>query len=183
MRKHVIGFLAVAVAAALWCVPLAQPASAAAAKLGDKAHDVAHGGDLRSVRVANTARALWVTVRTRDLVPEPASGIGGAVFLDTDGRPGPDFVLVAGLFDGTDYALLRTDSWRLRRAVERVDCSYRMRLDYAEDTAKLRIANRCFAAAPGSGAVRVEVRTSAAPGEGVDWLGAARKLSRAVPRG
>lgn len=183
MRTHLVGLATIAAAAALSCVLPVQPASAASATFRDKANDVRHGGDLRSVEVANRAKNVWVTVRTRNLVADPDSGVGGAVFLDTDGRPGPELVAVAGFFDGTDYTLLRTDSWNVRRATERVDCSYRLRLDYAKNTARWRIGRDCLAAAPGSGAVRVEVRTSAGSGDGVDWLGAPRRLTRPVPLG
>ena len=180
MPNYRVGLATVAAAATLSCVIPAQPDSAASATFKDKANDVRHGGDLRSVRVANRANNVWITVRTRDLVADPNSGVGGAVFLDTDGQPGPEFVAVAGFYDGTDYALLRTDSWKVRRATERVDCSYRMRLDYVEDTARFRIGRGCLAVAPGSGAVRIEVRTSAGSGDDVDWLGAARRFTRPV---
>lgn len=190
MHTKALGTAAAAVAATLSfasLVPFASPASAATVSFKDKAGDVRHGGDLRSVTVANKPRNVWVTVHTKDLVADPASGIGGAVFLDTDGDQRPDFVAVGGFFDGTDYALLRTDSWKVRRATERVTCSYRMRLDYQADTAAFRLGRGCFRAAPGTGEVRVEVRTSNSPTTGhpaqVDWLGTPRTFTRAVAQG
>jgi hypothetical protein len=181
MPKRTLGLAAVA--ATLIALPPAASASAATATFNDRFNDVSHGGDVRTVEVANKARNVWVNVTMRDLEPDPDSGVGGAVFLDTDGQPGPEYVVVGGFFDGTDYALLRTDTWKLSKAAERVECSYRMRLDYAADTARFRIGKRCFAEVPGSGTVRVEVRTSAQSGSGVDWLGAPRRFSKAVPQG
>jgi len=183
MRKLVLGLATAVVATTLSAVSLTEPASAASSTFRDKAGDVSHGGDLRSVRVVNRAKNLWVTITVRDLVPDPASGVGGALFLDTDGQPGPEYVAVGGFFDGTDYAVLRTDSWKLRKATERVDCSYRMRLNYQNDTVRFRIGNGCFEAVPGSGAVRVEVRTSGPAAKSADWLGAARTFSKPVARG
>lgn len=186
MSKHVFQAATLAAAAGLALAPLGA-ASAATSTFHDRAGDVRHGGDLRSVTVANKPKNVWVTVTTRDLTPAPSAGVGGAVFLDTDGQPGPEYVAVGGFFEGTDYSLQRTDSWNVRRAGARVDCSYRMRLDYARDTVTFRIGTGCLAAVPGSGRVRVEVRTGATTADGapraVDWLGAPRTFSRPVARG
>jgi hypothetical protein len=183
MRELVLGLATAVVATTLSAVSLAEPASAASSTFHDMSGDASHGGDLRSVRVVNGAKNLRVTITMRDLVPDPASGVGGALFVDTDGRRGPEYVAVGGFFDGTDYALLRTDSWKLREATERVECSYRMRLNYQKDTVRFRIGSGCFNAVPGSGVVRVEVRTSGPGAKSADWLGAARTFSKPVARG
>lgn len=183
MRNSLVGLATLAAAATLSCVIAAQPAEAATATFSDQANDVRHGGDLRSVRIDNTAQNVRITIKTADLVADPASGVGGAVFFDTDGDSRPDLVAVGGFFDGTDYALLRTDSWNVRRATERVDCSYRMRLNYDTDTARFRIGRSCLASGTGSEAVRIEVRTSAGAGTKVDWLGTARRFTRPVSVG
>ena len=183
MRKYLAGLATVAAAATLSCIVPAQSASAASATFRDKANDVHHGGDLRSVQVTNKAHNVWITIKTRDLVADPASGVGGAVFFDTDGDPKPELVAVGGFFDGTDYALLRTNSWNVRRATEHVECSYRMRLDYDANTAQFRIGRGCLTSDSDSEAVRVEVRTSAGSGTRADWLGDARRFSRRVSVG
>ena len=183
MRTYSVGLATLAAAATLFCVIPAEPAAAVSATFNDKANDVRHGGDLRSVRVANAGQNVWITIRTRDLVADPDSGVGGAVFFDTDGDSRPELVAVGGFFGGTDYALLRTKSWNVRSAAERVDCSYRMRLNYDTDTARFRIARSCLASDPGSEAVRIEVRTSAGPGMRADWLGAARRFTRPISVG
>ena len=83
---------AVAVAAAFVALSVVSPLGAATAatdSFTDKAGDIRHRADLRSVGVDNGARNLRVTVAVRDLVRDPASGVGAAVFIDTDGARFP----------------------------------------------------------------------------------------------
>jgi hypothetical protein len=155
----------------------AVPAHADRATVRDRSGDIAQPWDLHRVTVDNRARNVWVKIALRDLAPDIDAG--ASVFLDTDGDPRPEFVMAAGLFDGTDYNLAATGSWSLRKQGRMVDCSYRMWLDYEADTARIRISKACLASVPGDGTVRVEVRTSGTDEDGrtvTDWLRKPRRF-------
>lgn len=166
----------------------AGPAAAATSTFTDKADDIGPGVDLRSVKVVNGEQNLRITTTHRDLRRSPASAAGGTVFIDTDpDDKGPEYALVGGYFDGTDYALLEVEGWNTSSDdVERVSCSYRSRLDYRADTVRSRFAQDCFDDDGDSGPVRVEVRVSGAKkggGTAVDWLGTPRTFSATVQQG
>lgn len=181
LLRSVAPTLAVAAAA---CVVSASPAHAASATLHDRAGDISQSWDLRDVTVRNGARNVWVKVSFHDLAPDKVAG--ASVFLDTDNDKRPDFVLSAGLFDGTDYQLAETKSWNVHKQGKMLNCSYRLWLDYPANTARVRLSKACLSSAPGEGPVRVEVRSSGQNAQGkpvVDWLGKARSFSRPVAQG
>jgi len=183
MYKQLARVLAVTSAAVLVST-LAGPAQAATRSFTDRAGDVGHGVDLRAARVINGEHVVRVRLTHRDLVRSPRSGAGAVIYFDTDaGDAGPEYALAAGLFEGTDYALLSTNGWNLRRGTERVDCHYRMRLDYVEDLTRTRFAHGCFGDA---NRLRIEVRTGGTRRDGThvtDWLGSPRSFAPWVPRG
>lgn len=159
-------------------------ASAATSSFTDQAGDVGHGVDLRTVKVVNGEKAVWVTTTHRDLVPDPASGAGGKLFLDTDPEDaGPEYALVGGYFEGTDYMLTEVEGWNTNTgAFTPADCSYRMRIDYDADTVRTRFGHDCF----GDADLRVELRVSGTkPGGGsaVDWLGTRTTFTPWVKQG
>jgi hypothetical protein len=169
---------------------LAGGASAETRVFRDADGDLDHGADIQRVRVVNEDR-VKVKVVHADLVRSFKSGSSIAVFLDTDrDRKGPEFVFLGGTFSGSDYALLPAKGWR-RASDQQVPLrggSYDMRLDYAKDTALIRI-DRTVLRNPG--AVRVEVKTG---GElvpdgtgpattGRDWLGKRKAFTPWVKRG
>lgn len=162
---------------------VAVGASRATATFADAAGDIDHGADLLRVRVANN-RQVKVRVTHADLRPGWRSGSSLAVYLDTDlQEPGPEFAFVGGTFQGSDYALVPTDRWRLRQLSVPMRCSYDLDLDYAAETAVVRIARRCLGFPD---AVRVAVRTGGEQPDGdsvVDWLGRRRQLTREIARG
>jgi hypothetical protein len=176
--------------AALVVSALAGPAAADTAVFRDARGDLDHGADIHRVRVAHDAQ-VRIRVVHKDLVPSYKSGSSIAVFLDTDRhRKGPEFVLLGGTFRGADYALLPARGWK-RASDQQVPLrggSYDMRLDYAQDTAVIRI-DRVVLRNPG--AVRVEVKTGgelvpagAEPSTtAVDWLGKPRHFTPWVARG
>lgn len=183
MLKPTSAAAAAATAAAL-VLTATGPASAATSTFTDRAGDVGPGVDLRSVKVVNGKQNLRVVTTHRDLVPGFRSQAGGRVFLDTDpDDKGPEYALVGGYFEGTDYALVEVDGWSDRDG-DRVECSYLSRLDYEAETVRSRFAQDCF---EGAGTdVRVEVRVSGAKkgsGTAVDWLGKPRTFSAPIPRG
>lgn len=157
------------------------PANADTDKFTDARGDVAHAADLRSVTVHNTAEDVRVVVTVRDLASDRA--VGATVFVDTDGKPGPEYALVAGLTGGADYSMVRTDSWKLSKARKAMTCPHTVRLDNAADTARFRIDKSCFKKVPGDGTVRVEVRTSGTTAAGKtvsDWLDSPHRFGTAI---
>ena len=176
-------------AAALATTVLAGPAAAETAAFADTRGDLDHGADIQRVRVVNEGR-VKVRVVHDDLVRSFRSGSSLAVYLDTDRtRKGPEFVFLGGTFEGADYALLRAEGWKpAGRTAVPMRCGYDMVLDYAKDTATVRIDRDCLDDAR---AIRVEVKTGGEltpPGEapatnGVDWLGEPRQFTPWVGQG
>lgn len=158
----------------------AAPASAAAIGVRD-ADDTAHGSDLRSVVVQHTDTAVVVTTGHSDLRRDPASGSGGAVYLDTDRRDaGPEFVFVGGYFEGTDYQLLHTEGFGSEQWGQVADGSWQMSVDYTADRVRMRMSR---AALDRPEEVRVAVRVSGPRADSVDWLRSPRALTPWVARG
>lgn len=173
-----LGSLAGVATAAVLAAAVCSPAQAAT-KSFDDPRDPGHSVDLRGVQVRNAAHRVVVTTRYTDLRREPASGAGGAVYLDTDPRrPGPEFVFVGGFYEGTDYQLLHTRGFGARAWGAPVEGTYRMSVDYARETVRMVVARAALAR---PAAVRVAVRASGP--DRVDWLGAPRSFTPWVPRG
>lgn len=166
--------VALPLTAALTVGLAAGPAYAESTGSRDPADAAASPTDVRRVHVNHTERALRLRVRFTDLRRSGSSGM--SVFVDTDrARRGPERVLSAGLFEGTDYLLFRSRRWQVRGGP--LSCSYRLRLDYADDVATVRIARACLADAP---RVRVALRMTddnGADGTVTDWLGERRELT------
>jgi hypothetical protein len=162
---------------------LAAPAQAATLSVTDPT-DIHHGVDLQKVRVAHGEDRLRVTLTHLNLRRSPSTGASGTIFLDTDPDDrGPEYVFAAGLFEGTDYALLTTDGYAVGTWGEPVDCGYRMRLDYREEKTRTRFSRDCFGD-PDS--VRVAVKVAGLRTDGstvVDWLGARRSVTFWVAQG
>lgn len=173
-------------AAALASTAMASPAAAAAtgaAAFPDARGDMlGHGADIWSVRVVNDDH-VRVRVGHDDLVRTWRSGSSLSVFLDTDRqRRGPELVLQGATYEGADYALLRADGWRPASGqTAPLRCGYAMALDYARDTAAVRIDRSCLKGADG---IRVAVRTGGDLDNHtvVDWLGAPRAWTRWIAR-
>jgi opacity protein-like surface antigen len=186
MSKNLLGAAgAVAVAAALAVGALAAPAQAASIDRTDPS-DVAHGVDLRAVRVVNGDRALRIVLTHADLRRSPKSGAGGAVYIDTDPNDrGPELVFVGGYFEGTDYQLLHTEGFGHKRWGAPAEGSYEMTVDYAKEQVRMRMSRHVLGR---PGTVRVAVRVSGARRDGtstglVDWLGEPRSFTPWVARG
>ena len=157
-------------------LPLALAAPAHAERYGvDDPRDTSHGSDVTSLSVRNAGESIDITTTHRNLRRDPATGSAAVVYLDTDrGDRGPEFVFVAGLYEGTDYTLLRTEGFGLKQwGAPLRHADYLLKVDYAKDTARFRIHR------PGVGnpdEVRVGVRVSGTRSDGtsrglVDWVG------------
>jgi hypothetical protein len=184
------GLAAGAVLTALSAAAFAGPAAAETRVFPDAKGDIAHGADIYRVRVANGTEMVRIKVVHRNLVRSFRSGSSVSVFLDTDRRDrGPEYVFSGGTFEGSDYALAKTDGWRRAdRANQPMRCDYDMKLDYAKDIALVRINRACLG---NPDAVRVAVKTGGEhvnkAGETtkieVDWLGERRQFTSWVKRG
>lgn len=180
MNRITAGLAVLGTAAAT--VALSAPALAQTDTIGDPRGDMDHGADIHRVKVANED-VVRVKVTHRDLVRSPRSGSSISVFLDVDrGKAGPEYILVGGTYDGTDYALVKAGGWSQGRRVNSSTCDYRMNVDYAADTATVTIDRDCL---DNPGAVRVAVRTSGATGDDMvhDWLAWRRQFTPWVARG
>jgi hypothetical protein len=180
MRTTILGTAALSVAA----LTLSHLAPASADAIGVKdPRDLAHGVDLRSVVVDHRTDDVVVTTTHTNLRPSFRTGSAGAVYLDTDEQDaGPEYVFVGAYFEGSDYQLLHTDGFGPRRWGTPVDGSYRMRLNYARDHVRMRIARDAIGSPDG---VRVAVRVSGTRRDGssrglVDWLGEPRSFTEWV---
>jgi hypothetical protein len=180
---HKLGSTLAATVGITLAVTLVAPAHAAVSRFTDPA-DVHHGVDLRRVTVTNGEENLWVRLKHTNLRRSPSTGSAATVYVDTNRKdPGPEFVFTAGLFEGTDYAFLRTDGFGHRQWGDPVHCSYRLRIDYAEDVSRMRISQDCFGDRQRA---RVAVRASGQRTDGtavVDWLGRPRELTPWIHRG
>lgn len=172
-----------AAAAAAFTIALAAPASAATATFEDAPGDVAHGVDLQSVTVVNE-KNIRIVIQHADLRRSYKSGASGTVYLDTvPAEKGPEFAFTGGFFEGTDYALVHTDGWKLRQEAQPMRCSYEMHMDYTEDVTRIRISRACLDK-PGKVRVAVKAGGQQADGDIVrDWLGERRELTAWVARG
>ncbi len=186
MNKRTTKTLAGAAALALTGSVLALSGSAAAATTTitpDAVGDMDHGADIVTVKVVNE-KSVRVVLKTTDLVPSYQSGSGVKIYLDTDpDDAGPEYAFLGGMFDGTDYGLVRVDGWKVPKYPTTVNKFYIMSLDYEKDVAKIRISR---AALGRPGAVRVAVRTSGEQPDGDyvhDWLGERREFTPWITRG
>lgn len=140
-----------------------------------------HGADIYDVQVVNGKR-VRVRITHDDLVRSYKSGASARVFIDTDkDRHGPEFVFLAGLFEGTDYSLSRAEHWK--PTGEALTCSYSMKLDYADDVTTIWMDRDCL---DKPGKVRVGVRTGGVLDDGTvvrDWLKVKRAFTPWVKRG
>ena len=110
MRKT-IAAVALSTAALTETLGIAGPAHAELYGIDDP-RDTSHGSDIVSLQVRNGQENLSVTTTHVDLRRDPATGSGGAIYIDTDRDDrGPEYVLVAGYFEGTDYQLLHTEGF------------------------------------------------------------------------
>jgi hypothetical protein len=158
----------------------AAPASADTRHFADASGDMTtgqevHPGDIEDVVVRNAHR-LHVSVSHADLAPDAVTG--AQLFIDTDAeRRGPELVLSAGLYDGTDYQLNRARRWAPVGGP--LACSYQVELHYGTDRSEFTIGRGCLGAAD---EVRVALRVSGPGSEAVDWLTDRRTFTPAIAR-
>lgn len=159
---------------------IAGPAHAAGVQLTDPS-DTSHGSDLLAVKVAHRQANLVVVTTHDDLRRSPSSGSGGLVYLDTDRADrGPEYVVVGGYFEGTDYVLLETEGFGVAQWGEPVEGSYELSIDYAADKVRTKIAQEAIGSPD---EVRVAVKASGPSAATTDWVGAPKSFTPWVARG
>lgn len=186
MRKTAaVALTATALTTAL-TVALAGPASAEQYGVDDP-QDTSHGSDVVALQVRNGEENLAVTTYHVDLRRDPATGSAGTVYVDTDPDDrGPEYVLVGGFYEGTDYLLRETDGFGPKHWGDPVSQGdYVMRVHYRKDQVRIRMSQ---AALGDPDRVRVAVRVSGTRTDGsshglVDWVGEPRSFSPWLDRG
>jgi hypothetical protein len=116
-----------------------------------------------------------------DIVKDFTSDAGATVYVDTDpATPGPDFLLGTPLFEGSDYAMFRTNRWQ--PVGEPLTCFHNVQLDFDNDVARIAFGRGCLG---NPDAVRVAVKTASGQMNGIarDWLVSRRHLTSWVERG
>ncbi|WP_395659131.1 hypothetical protein [Nocardioides sp.] len=148
------------------------PAAAERASYPDPA-DVggASLNDVRRVTVDHTDDALSVRVKVTDLRRHSEQGPAGlTIRIDTRrSTAGPEFRLTTGLYEGTDYQLVRM---RDGRAVGGpLGCDHRVHLGFATDVVRFSAARTCLGS-PASARVGVKMTDLYDGSHPVtDWLG------------
>lgn len=164
---------------------LAAPAGAERVRVDD-ASTTGHGADIASVTVDFGRRDLTITSTHDNLRRDFTSGASGRIYLDTDREDwGPEYVLVAGFFEGTDYQMFEADGFARASWGRPVHGGYEMSLDYRREQVELRVDRATLG---GADEVRVAMRASGARTDGtshglVDWLGDRRDTTPWVARG
>jgi hypothetical protein len=116
-------------AAALLATALgvAGPASAQTTTVVDGADATGSLSDIRRVTLAHQTDKVVVRTTFTDLTTDSAAGL--RINIDTNAaRVGPEFVLVSGLGEGTDYFLLEARDWRM--VGEPLGCAHHLRIDW-----------------------------------------------------
>ena len=165
--------LGVAAATAVAASALAGPAAAESRTIADAKGEVTSGADIYRVTVTHEKR-VRVVIKLDDIVPDFTSDAGASVFVDTNAAtPGPDFVLSTPLFEGSDYAMWRTDGWTA--VGQPLTCFHNVKLDFDRDVARVAFGRGCLG---NPAKVRVGVKAvSGGEGGGTDWLVKRRYLS------
>jgi hypothetical protein len=153
----------------------------------DDPQDTFHGSDIRALQVRNGQDNVTITTYHSDLHRDPATGSSGRFYVDTNrSNTGPEYVLVGGFFEGTDYQLLHTEGFGVEQWGSPVrNGDYIMRVRYGLERVKVKISQ---GALRNRGDVRVAVRVSGTRTDGtshglVDWVGEPRSFTPWLARG
>jgi hypothetical protein len=150
---------AAALATALLLVLIATPADAESVRVGDPADATPSPTDIRQLRVSHTAGKVLVRIRFVDLATgmDNASSSASIYFDTRRGSAGPEYRMGIPLFEGSDWAVERTDGWR--GTGDLVNCRSQLFLVPRNDVARLWVRRGCL---DHPGRVRVSVKM-------VDW--------------
>ena len=173
------GSLATAAALTLGTLGAAAPAQADTTGFRD-GRAMVNKVDIWRVRVVNE-KMVRVKIRHDDITPQGSRG--GSVFIDTvRSAPGPEFVFLAGLSEGTDYQIVRMENWKRKGGP--MSCNIDLDLNYRTDVSHFKMTRECL---DRPGRIRVAVKVGAERGRtgtwATDWLHGRRELTRWVARG
>ena len=184
--RTTIASTAAALSAAALTFAVAGPAHAELYGIDDP-RDTHHGSDIRSLSVKNGQENLHVVSIHEGLRRDPATGSGGTVYIDTDRSDhGPEYVVTAGFFRGTDYVLSETEGFGHRQLGDPVEQGdYIMHVDYRDDRVHLKLSRRAIGDATD---VRVAMKASGTRTDGTsdgltDWVGEPRTYTPWVAQG
>ena len=120
---------------------VASPASAQSTTVIDGADATASLTDIRVVTLAHQSDK--VVVRTEFTDVRRVNSAGLRIHIDTNpNRVGPEYRLVSGLSDGTDYALLRVRDWKV--VGDMLTCTHRFRINWDTDIARFEASCACL---------------------------------------
>ncbi len=145
-RRGFTALLTTSVVAA--SLAIAGPARAESTVVRDGADATASLTDIRKVRVNHRAQDLVVKMRFTDLRPKSEAGSSSiAIFLDINKqRKGPEFGVLSGLQNGTDYSLLRMKKWK--PVGDPLTCPHELDLQFAKDRLVLKVSRDCLREVP-----------------------------------
>ncbi len=133
--------------------------------------------DIRKVTLQHGEKRVRVVVKFTELEPTSDAGPASlAILIDTaPRRTGPEFRLVTGLQEGTDYQLLKIRDGKV--VGDPLTCGHKVNLDFAGDRMVFRAVRSCLGT---PARVRVGVKmTDQYDGSHpiIDWLGAPRSYT------
>ena len=161
-------------------IGLAGPAAAETTTVIDGADTTASLSDIRRVTLAHRDTEVVVRTTFTDLRRNSAAGL--RINIDTDSsRPGPEFALLSGLGDGTDYQLMRVTDWRIHGAPK--TCSHQATISWATDVYRLEVGRACIGS-PAQVRVGVRMTDHHDPSHPVtDWMSGWRRFTGWMSRG
>jgi hypothetical protein len=184
--KTIVATSIAAVSAAALTLGLAGTANAEQYAIDDP-NDSPHGSDLIGATVRNNQQKVVVITDHANLRRDPSSGSAAAIFIDTDPEDhGPEYVFVGGLFEGTDYNLIRTEGFAASQWGNPVHAgSYSLDVDYRDDQARFELTRPALGNPED---IRVAIRVSGTRNDGTshgltDWLGTRRAFTLWIARG
>lgn len=161
-------------------IGLAGPAAAETTTVIDGADSTASLSDIRRVTLAHRDPDVVVRSTFTDLRRHSAAGL--RINIDTDSsRPGPEFALMSGLAEGTDYQLMRVSDWRIHGAPK--TCSYQATINWATDVFRFEMRRSCIGS-PDQVRVGVRMTDHHDPAHPVtDWMLGWRRFTGWMSRG
>lgn len=161
------------------------PAAAALAEtvsVTDPADTSGSLNDIRQVTAGHLSHRVVVRVGVTDLRKHSEFGPASmALFIDTDRtQRGPEFRLATGLYEGSDYQLVRMEGWK--PASEPLTCRHRVDLEPGKDLVRFQTGRGCVGSPD---EVRIGVKMVDeydASHPLTDWLKGPRKYTRWLDR-
>jgi len=180
MRNIARTGLIAAATAALTATLVAAPAHAEVTRVDDGADASGSLTDIRVVRAQHTDTRVIVKVNFPDLRKEANAGLN--IYVDKNAaKEGPEFVLSAPLFSGSDYALFRMTDWQL--VGEPLVCSYDMTYRWRRDFVVFDAGRGCFNQ-PAQVRIGLRMRDLADASHPItDWLKGRREFTRWLSSG